>query len=119
MSNIVERPAEIAAQLRKLLAAYPLGTMDWPLDVMANAATALEKCAASDTWKPIKTAPKDGRHILVVAGDQPFAVYEAYYEADGDRGWFQANTHWTDAADGKLWNVSRWMPLPSPPKETA
>lgn len=37
--------AEIAAQLRKLLAAYPLGTMDWPLDVMANAASALERRA--------------------------------------------------------------------------
>lgn len=37
--------AEIAAQLRKLLAAYPLGTMDWPLDVMANAASALERPA--------------------------------------------------------------------------
>lgn len=34
---------EIASQLRKLLAAYPLATMDWPLDLMIEAATALEE----------------------------------------------------------------------------
>lgn len=67
-------------------------------------------------WQPIETAPKDGRHVLVVAGDQPPAVYEAYYEEDGDRGWFQANTHWTDPHDGSLYRVTHWMPLPDPPR---
>lgn len=41
--------AEIAAQLRKLLAAYPLGTMDRPLDLMAKAASALERPDARAT----------------------------------------------------------------------
>ena len=44
--------AEFAAQLRKLLNAYPLGTMDRPLDVMTAAAEALERRA------PIGSAPK-------------------------------------------------------------
>lgn len=35
--------AEIAAQIRKLLNAYPLGTMDWPLDQLTAAAEALER----------------------------------------------------------------------------
>lgn len=34
---------QIADQLRKLLNAYPLDTMDWPLDVMTEAAVALER----------------------------------------------------------------------------
>lgn len=41
--------AEIAAQIRKLLNAYPLGTMDWPLDVMRAAMTALERRHSSIT----------------------------------------------------------------------
>lgn len=68
------------------------------------------------TWKPIETAPKDGRHVLVaVTNDEPGYVAEAYYEEDADRGWFSANTHWTDYVDGQLF-PSHWMPLPEPPK---
>lgn len=45
--TMTESDAEIAAQLRKLLNAYPLGTMDWPLDVMKDAADALDRRASS------------------------------------------------------------------------
>jgi hypothetical protein len=66
-------------------------------------------------WQPIATAPKDGRHVLVSCNqDPPAFVSEAFYEADGDRGWYQANTHWTDAHDGSLRDVTHWMPLPKP-----
>ena len=72
--------------------------------------------AATKTWQPIETAPKDGQHVLLACGqDPPDFVCEGYYEEDGDRGWFQANTHWTDAHDGSLWNVTHWMPLPPHP----
>jgi hypothetical protein len=68
-------------------------------------------------WQPIETAPLDGRHVLVVAGDPPPVVYEAFYETNESHpGWWQTNTHWTDAHDGQLWNVTLWQPLPAPPK---
>ena len=69
-------------------------------------------------WEPIETAPKDGAHVLlscVVDPPRGF-VCEGYYEEDGDRGWFQAKTHWTDHYDGSV-IAAHWMPLPSPPKE--
>lgn len=66
-------------------------------------------------WQPIETAPTDGQHVLIVAGDPPKAVYEAYYEEECQR-WYQANTHHTDAHDGSLWGATHWMPLPTPPQ---
>ena len=69
-------------------------------------------------WKPISTAPRDGSHVLLaIANDPPGFVAEGYYEEDDDRGWFAANTHWTDASDGRLY-PSHWMPLPDPPRMT-
>lgn len=73
-------------------------------------------------WQPIETAPKDGRHVLLaVADDPPAYVCEAYFDPDGgpEGGWYMANTHWTDAYDGRLWNPTHWQPLPAPPKEPA
>ena len=68
-------------------------------------------------WRKIDSAPKDGRHVLLAVNqDPPAFVSEGYYEADGDRGWYQANTHWTDYHDGSLTNVTHWMPLPDPPQ---
>lgn len=65
-------------------------------------------------WRPIDTAPKDGSHVML--GDAPEQyVCEGYYEEDGDRGWYMANTHWTDAYDGRVY-PTHWQPLPSPPE---
>ncbi len=70
-------------------------------------------------WQPIETAPKDGQHVLLaITEDGPPGlgyVSEGYYEEDGDRGWYSANTHWTDSYDGSLF-PSHWMPLPKPPE---
>lgn len=69
-------------------------------------------------WKKIDSAPKDGRHVLLaITGDDPPGdgyVSEGFYEEDGDRGWYAANTHWTDRHDGSL-RPSHWQPLPTPP----
>jgi hypothetical protein len=64
-------------------------------------------------WKPIETAPKDGRHVLLACIR---FVCEGYHESD-ERGWFQANTHWTDTVDGSV-IPTHWMRLPAPPKES-
>lgn len=77
--------------------------------------TLLRAQYAEAGWRAENTAPKDGTHVLVAVGDNPPFVSEAYYEEDGDRGWYQANTHWTDQHDGSLFPVVAWQPLPQPP----
>jgi len=55
-------------------------------------------------WRPIKTAPKDGRTIIVY---EP-GLYQTAAWTDGI---------WTNAANSWLGDVTHWMPLPKPPKE--
>ncbi len=54
-------------------------------------------------WRPIETAPRDGRPILTYRGAGLMAVAEPYRA-----GW--------KISDGmKIINVTHWMPLPKPP----
>jgi hypothetical protein len=62
-------------------------------------------------WLPIDSAPKDGSHVLLARAGE-WSSY-GYYEAELD-GWWEANTHWTDATDGQCY-PTHWQPLPSPP----
>lgn len=87
----------------------------------ANRAEDALNAALSSQWRGMESAPKDGRHVLLAcAVDPPSWICEGYYEEDGDRGWFQANTHWTDdwtdAYDGSV-IPTHWMPLPPPPAQ--
>lgn len=43
--SVTKSDAELAAQIRKVLAGYPYATMDWPLDLLTDAASALERHA--------------------------------------------------------------------------
>jgi len=72
----------------------------------------------SDTvgWRPIETAPRDGRHILLYEREND-SVCEGRYVTDACR-WFERNAHPTDAWDGEIYRPTHWMPLPSPPKES-
>jgi len=64
-------------------------------------------------WRPIETAPKDGSEVLVICSNNEQFVGYRYndapyfcYAVNRDRGrFFCEPTH--------------WMPLPSPPKDTA
>jgi len=67
-------------------------------------------------WMPIESAPKDGRHVMLGMDDGLPWVAEGYYEVDDDRGWFLAQTHWTDAHDGQIF-PTRYMNLPLPPPQ--
>lgn len=80
--------------------------------VLENAST--EEIVFGRYWREIETAPKDGTHLLL--GSEPDQwVGEGYYEADGDRGWYQAGSHWTDPHDGSM-NPTHWQPMPGPPQ---
>ena len=84
---------------------------------MKKAAALLRQMAAPG-WRTIDSAPRDGRHVLLaITDDDPPGygyVAEGFYEEDGARGWYHANTHWTDAYDGSL-RPSYWQPLPAAP----
>lgn len=92
----------------------------WRLTWREHAAEMAERLEAALTpstagWLPMASAPKDGTHVLLATAiDPPAWVCEGYYETAGDRGWYQANTHWTDAHEGLVY-PSNWQPLPEPP----
>ena len=67
-------------------------------------------------WKKIDSAPKDGRHVLLAANNDPPAwVAEGYFEEG--HGWYASNVHWTDAHANEL-HPTHWMHIPRPPKNT-
>jgi hypothetical protein len=69
--------------------------------------------AGGGEWQDIETAPRDGTPVMVASAPDQW-VCAAYYETDGDRGWYQESSHWTDAHDGSC-RPTHWMPQPKPP----
>jgi hypothetical protein len=75
----------------------------------------------TEAWQPIETAPKDGSEFQAWAGSydggwwEPKARInpeservELWQRVDYDQdGW--------EAENGDDWNVTHWMPLPTPP----
>lgn len=74
-------------------------------------------------WRPIRTAPKDGRWIIIYSTDLELPVsIGAYYreEERDERGRFIGGG-WTgadiDGLPSGYLNPTHWMPLPDPPSE--
>lgn len=65
-------------------------------------------------WRPIRTAPRDGRRVLVWIDDskQTVAFAKLWFYEDGSLG---------GGAEGfnGHWNITHWMPLPDPPEYRA
>jgi len=57
-----------------------------------------------DDWNPIKTAPKDGTHILAWEGGYIFSVW-----------WDENSQNWKDIMWHNPLAPSHWMPLPHDP----
>lgn len=75
----------------------------------------MQKYTRSDLvpqWQPIETAPKDGRSMV---------VYDDMYDVGTAR--WNGHRFEYDFDDGGMsyhpCDATHWMPLPSPPKETA
>lgn len=65
---------------------------------------------ANNGWQPIETAPKDGREVLVIAGQQsPSGRYFTAYWDDFHDGWYYR-------AQGFVPKPTHWMPLPPLPQ---
>lgn len=66
------------------------------------------------TWKPMKSAPEDGTHVLIYMenGEQTVA---RYYGQRGYKSWGLVHTS-SDATDNDLpSNPTHWRHLPAPP----
>ena len=75
--------------------------------------------AAKPQWQPIESAPMDGSQLLVAGKGWTETDYivSAYYSEE-HRGWWESNTHYTDAADGQVY-PTHWMPMPAAPAAAA
>lgn len=61
-------------------------------------------------WRSIKSAPKDGTHILIYGFRNGEPVYVIVYHAHKNK-WIEAN-----GLKYCIKNPSHWMPLEKPPK---
>ncbi|MNY06751.1 hypothetical protein D3C86_1395220 [compost metagenome] len=61
----------------------------------------------------------DGSQLLVAGKGWTETDYivSAYYDEE-HRGWWESNTHYTDAADGQVY-PTHWMPMPDAPVAAA
>ena len=70
-------------------------------------------------WRPIESAPKDGRPILVFAPDatEPRVFLLMWTEWVNAEDASDIDGNWKDLADDQEFDASptHWMPLPSPP----
>ena len=67
-------------------------------------------------WKPIETAPKDGRLVLVFNNDGN--VYQAAWSTVLEKWIFaSADQHGCGCCAGDGDSPTHWMPLPAPPEE--
>jgi hypothetical protein len=87
--------------------------------------------AQAEGWRPIETAPKDGRALLLghfnshgkwrtVRGQWFSAdeIAETFENPDGcDEGWFETVVESDDIPNCWATEPTHWMPLPLPPKE--
>lgn len=64
---------------------------------------------AADAWRPIETAPKDGRSILLGRVGATRA-YTGEYVTAGSSGWWR-DTH------GQQREPTHWRPIPPPPSK--
>lgn len=69
-----------------------------------------EPSVVREAWRPIETAPKDGKNVLIASGSGE--VGEARFH--GEDGWWWINNDPTDAWGSEVY-PTHWMPLPAQP----
>jgi hypothetical protein len=69
-------------------------------------------------WRPIESAPRDGRAVLL-CGNYGQVVLARYYEKEvnGPNSPVQrGNGFWAESWDDKVYKPTHWMPLPAAPE---
>lgn len=102
-------------EARAKLAEFAFTNLGAALTALRDTRAALAELVKQ--WQPIETAPKDGTRILLCHRglNDIGIVLEGYYCED--EGWYESNTHPTDATDGRC-DPTHWMKLPDPPDGT-
>lgn len=82
------------------------------MDEMIHLISAQQEELNKFEWKPIATAPKDGKEVIVYEESSCGGhwINIRYYSEEGDK----YGRHWR--MDGDWSNPTHWMPLPEPPK---
>lgn len=90
-----------------------LGRPDHAGDRLTVRAAITAYLQASEGWRDIESAPKDGTNILLA---HDHAVFDGYWDKYAD-GWVDDVT---DLYEDKItYPATHWRPLPEPPKSTA
>lgn len=58
-------------------------------------------------WKPIETAPKDGEYLCLGHRGMPLI------------GHYKGGVWWRQSFSKRIVGLTRWMPLPDPPRQRA
>lgn len=67
-------------------------------------------------WRPIETAPKDGRHLLLWTMSECPIVSAHWVEFEG-HGYWAFDEALIGEIAGSVEDATHWMPLPTPPGE--
>ena len=117
----------------KTMALAALGNKDAKYAPMGALRKRVEELEAASQWRPIETAPKDGRKMLLtyknrngkrrtVVGGWVTDEEAAETDTDGvglEAGWYERIDNWDDYYQIAIHEgePDHWMPLPSQPKE--
>lgn len=69
-------------------------------------------------WKPIETAPKDGKEVFLW-GMCAMSDIDLRYAFDANVGWCDENGVWQTRVPGEICHPTHWMPIPKPPQRSA
>jgi hypothetical protein len=111
LTHVPATPAEIIEYLRECACVDDRGIRRLPnwLDdeVFDGAADLIYRLVADNGWRPIKTAPMDGSHILATNGKETAVVHWF------DNGW-QLSVNQQGEYSEWIWaDLTRWMPVPA------
>jgi len=70
----------------------------------------------TDEWKPIETAPKDDRYILLYIAKSNSRDTQHRARKMHVGFWNVKRNHWGCGND-RFFPVTHWMPLPTPPRK--
>jgi len=102
------------------------------LQIVRDGIADLDRAIAEDGWRPIETAPKDGRALLLGYTNQhgrwrtlrgrwvPIEeILEEWQELeDHEEGWYEAPVEPDEIPNVWETTPTHWMPLPAPPIAT-
>ncbi len=107
-------PGEPAESPEIFLMDYTVETDDEFWETLAERISAADAVVAPEGWRPIETAPKDGRDFLVWNWENRIRKARWYERADNDLGISLYDSDGVNTFKGGI-QPTHWMPLPQAP----